>query len=191
MEITVSALAVLVASASCALSLAVALRVKKLLDPLIEEGALSSSRRPAAVATGTAVPEIGVVTDVHGEEVELPVADGAPWVLTFQAVGCSGCKEQLPAYKRFLKAQDIDPDRVFSIITGDVDGLDVYRDELDGLSRIVHADQELSRRLFDALGVEAWPTYLVVSETGKVGFSTRSSAALIGSGISLGAPAAV
>ncbi|GGS25249.1 hypothetical protein GCM10010284_67710 [Streptomyces rubiginosohelvolus] len=175
-----SVLALLVASAGCALSLAVALRVKRLLDPLTEEGGLGAGRRPSGIPLGTAVPQIGGMTDIRGEHVEFPAADGAQWILTFQAVGCSGCKQQLPEYKRFLESAGLGRDRVFSLVIGDEEGVAQYADELGDLSHVVQAGDSL-RNVIEEMEVTTWPTYSVISGSGTVSYSAQSSARLAGS----------
>ncbi|MER7107299.1 TlpA family protein disulfide reductase [Streptomyces sp. NPDC000229] len=186
MSTLISIVALILASASCALSWAVARRVKKLVDPLVEEGRFSSRGRPDVVPAGTTLPEMGVMTDVHGDAVSFPSGDGEPWILTFQSVGCSGCKEQLPGYRKYLKTLGMNRDRVFSVITGDASGVALYRSELDEVSHIVHADAALEQFTQD-LGVAVWPTYLVVSGDGRVLHSGYSSARLAESGLRLGA----
>ncbi|MFE4698586.1 TlpA family protein disulfide reductase [Streptomyces sp. NPDC056738] len=188
MGIALSALGLLLASAACCLSLAVALRVKKLLDPLTEEGLLSG-RRVEGPAPGTPVPRPGTLVGVDGTAVELPADGSGPWVLTFQAVGCSGCKEQLPAYKKFLRNMALDRGRVFSVVVGDKDGVSLYDEELRPYAHVVHgADNAL--RLVEELGVSMFPTYLVVDGNGRVLASPQSSARLaeIGAGLLTPAP---
>ncbi|MEU2391439.1 hypothetical protein [Streptomyces sp. NPDC007369] len=169
-------LALFLASVGCALSLAVALRVKRLLDPLVQEGLLSR-RSPDAVPTGARVPATPALADVDGEPVRLPADSDTPWLLTFQAVGCSGCKAQLPGYRRFLEAQGLDRNRVISVISGSLDGMDLYRRELDAVSRIVPAVGPAAE-LVEELGVTVFPTYLVVAPSGEVVQSEKSSARL-------------
>ncbi|MYT93948.1 hypothetical protein GTY40_23290 [Streptomyces sp. SID8359] len=179
MAILFSVLALLVASAGCALSLAVALRVKRLLDPLVEEGGVGTGRRPRGIPPGTPVPGVGAMTDVHGERVEFPAQDGAQWILTFQSTGCSGCKQQLPEYKKFLETSGIARDRVFSLILGDEEGVSLYADELRDVSRVVHSGESVDRVVRE-MGVTVWPTYSVIDGSGNVSYSVQSSARLTG-----------
>ncbi|MGW1717677.1 TlpA family protein disulfide reductase [Streptomyces sp. NPDC002156] len=176
MGIVLSVLALLTASAACGLSVAVALRVKKLLDPLTEQGLLSN-RRGSAPEVGTVIPPSSALVDVTGEEVRLPGAGSGPWVLAFQSVGCTGCKMQMPAYKSFLRASGISRDRVFSIVVGDADGLPYYQDELGQLGHVVHGVDGASG-IVESLGVSVFPTYVLVDGDGRVVVSTQSSAAL-------------
>jgi hypothetical protein len=176
MGIMLSVFALLTASAACGLSVAVALRVKKLLDPLTEQGRLSP-RRGSAPAVGTVIPPSSELIDVGGEELRLPPAGSGPWVLTFQSVGCAGCKMQMPAYKSFLRASGISRDRVFSIVVGDADGLSYYHDELGQLGHVIHGAGNASE-IVESLGVSVFPTYLLVDADGTVTVSSQSSAAL-------------
>lgn len=176
MTIALVALSLLAASAACGLSLAVALRVKKLLDPLTEEGALSN-RRGDVPRAGTVVPQVTGLVDTEGREVRLPVDDTGPWLLSFQSVGCSGCEQQLPAYKKFLRDGGFDKDRVISIVVGEADGVPFYRDELGDLARVV-ADQEQALTLLGELGVTMFPTYLIVDPDGRVAIAAGSSSRL-------------
>ncbi|MGW2742478.1 TlpA family protein disulfide reductase [Streptomyces sp. NPDC001450] len=189
MGIALSALALLLASAACGLSLAVALRVKKLLDPLTEEGLLSG-RRVEGPETGSLVPRPGALVGVDGAQVELPADGSEPWVLTFQAVGCTGCKQQLPVYKKFLRNMALDRSRVFSVVVGDKGGVSLYDDELGEYAHVVHgADNAL--RLVEELGVSMFPTYLVVDGNGRVLASPQSSTRLAEIGAGLLAPVPV
>lgn len=183
----VSVIALVMASLSCALSMAVALRVKSLLDPLAEQGMFGSGRTDS-IMVGEPIPDLGAMTDIHGDSIEFPEAGGEPWILTFQSTGCPGCKQQLPRYKRYLKSLHIDRDRVFSVISGDDEGMDLYQAELDQVSRIIRADGS-SDDLAQRLGVNSWPTYVVVSDSGAVSFSSTSAALLAGSVTDLGSPA--
>ncbi|KAB1147668.1 hypothetical protein F7R91_11290 [Streptomyces luteolifulvus] len=189
MGIVLSAFALLAASVACGLSLAVALRVKKLLDPLTEEGVMSR-RREEGPREGAVVPRTPTLIDADGMEVDLPFAGPDPWVLTFQAVGCSGCKLQLPAYKKFLRDTGVDRDRVFSVIVGDVEGVSFYNDELGELGRVVHASGD-AFKLVQGLGVSVFPTYLVVDGGGKVMVSSQSSSLLADVGVASLTPALV
>ncbi|MEU3553551.1 hypothetical protein [Streptomyces fragilis] len=171
-----SVLALLVGSLSLALSLAVALRVKKLLDPLTEEGVLSRGRRDSGPEPGEAVPAMPAVADFRGEEVELPVGGHAPWILTFQAVDCNGCKQQLPAYKKFLRNAGVERDRVFSVVMGAPEGVAFYAEELGDLSRVI-PQSGITSELVETLGVSVFPTYAVV-EGDRVVHAVQSSARL-------------
>ncbi|MFK0258188.1 TlpA family protein disulfide reductase [Streptomyces sp. NPDC090445] len=176
---SVTLLALLLASASCALSLAVALRVKKLLDPMVQEGLLGR-RRPDVVPVGAVVPARPALTDVSGDRVELPTdPEDGPWILTFQAVGCAGCKEQLPDYRRYLQSTGLPRHRVVSVIHGDASEAELYREQLGDLATLVPADGPgPAADLVADLGVSIFPTYLVVSPEGTVLRSEVSSARL-------------
>ncbi|MGW4685614.1 TlpA family protein disulfide reductase [Streptomyces sp. NPDC004244] len=176
---SVTILALLLASASCALSLAVALRVKKLLDPMVQEGLLGR-QRPDVVPVGAAVPVQPPLTDFDGGRVELPNdAGGGPWVLAFHAVGCAGCKEQLPDYRRYLQSTGLPRHRVVSVIHGDASAAELYREQLGDLATLVPAgDSGPAADLVADLGVGVFPTYLVVSADGTVLRSEASSARL-------------
>ncbi|MFD3628448.1 TlpA family protein disulfide reductase [Streptomyces sp. NPDC058698] len=189
MGIALSALGLLLASAACGLSVAVALRVKKLLDPLTEEGLLSG-RRVEGPEPGSLVPRPGAVVDMDGAQVELPADGSEPWVLTFQAVGCTGCKQQLPVYKKFLRNMALARGRVFAVVVGDEDGVSLYNDELGEYAHVVHgADNAL--RLVEELGISMFPTYLVVDGNGRVLASPQSSSRLAEVGAGLLAPVPV
>jgi ABC-type nitrate/sulfonate/bicarbonate transport system substrate-binding protein len=176
MSIAIAVLALLVASAACALSLAVALRVKKLLDPLTEEGALSRHRGDVP-SLGTVVPPTAGLVDMDGKEVLLPAPGSQPWILSFQSVGCIGCEQQLPGYKKFLRDAGVDRDRVVSIVVGDPDGVALYRDELGELAQVI-AGEEQASTLLGQLGVSVFPTYLIVDGENKVMVAAGSSARL-------------
>ncbi|MEV7342645.1 hypothetical protein [Streptomyces sp. NPDC093544] len=176
MAIFLSTVATLIACLSGALSLAVALRVKRLLDPLTQGGHLGRDQKDP-VLVGSAVPDVGTLTDVYGESVELPLNDNTSWVLSFQSTTCTGCKQQLPGYKRYLESLSISKDRILSVIFGDIADVGLYEKELGHVSRVVHltdGEDRLSREI----GVASWPTYLVVSEAGTIAFSSNSSAQL-------------
>ncbi|MGE7388169.1 TlpA family protein disulfide reductase [Streptomyces sp. NPDC004126] len=172
-------LALLLAAASCALALAVALRVKKLLDPMVQEGLLGR-RRPDIVPVGTVVPVQPPLNDLDGDRFELPNGgDGGPWILAFQAVGCAGCKEQLPEYRRYLQSTALPRQRVVSVIHGDAADAALYREQLGDLATLVSAgDSGPAADLIADLGVGIFPTYLVVSADGTVLRSEVSSARL-------------
>lgn len=171
-----SVFALLLASAACGLSLAVALRVKKILDPLTQEGALGR-RTGDGPEAGDVLPSIPPLIDVNGETVTPPVAESEPWVLTFQAVGCSGCKEQLPGYKKFLNDMKLEKGRVISIVAGNPEGIPFYSDALGEMGHVI-PDGESTSELMNDLGVSVFPTYLVVGEGGRIITATRSSARL-------------
>ncbi|MFD8917190.1 TlpA family protein disulfide reductase [Streptomyces sp. NPDC059569] len=168
-------LSLLVACAACGLSLAVSLRVKKLLDPLIEEGAFGNDR-PSTVPVGTEVPNYGKLTDMNGSTVELVTGSGDPWVLAFLSTTCSGCKAQLPVYREYLLRQGVSPDRAITVVSGEAADLGVFVAEIGELSRIVHADD--SSTIESDLNVNIWPTFLVVSSERAVEFSTTSVSTL-------------
>ncbi|MEV7579119.1 TlpA family protein disulfide reductase [Streptomyces erythrochromogenes] len=175
---SLSVLALLLASASCALSLAVALRVKKLLDPMVQEGLLSR-RRPDTVPVGAVIGMRRSLSDLDGERVELPAGTDGSWLVSFQAVGCAGCKEQLPDYRRYLQDLGLPRDRVLAVIHGDMAEADLYRRELGDLATLVSADGPgPGADLVAELGVSIFPTYLVVSAEGTVVRSEVSSARL-------------
>ncbi|MFI5753664.1 TlpA family protein disulfide reductase [Streptomyces sp. NPDC051569] len=170
-------LSLIVACAACALSLAVSLRVKKLLDPLIEEGAFRNDR-PPTVPVGTEVPDFGKLIDVNGNTVE-PAADaGDSWILAFLSTTCSGCKAQLPLFREYILQQGVSPDRVVTVVSGEVADLGDFVTEIGGTSRIVHADD--SSTIGSDLHVYIWPTFLVVSSERVVEFSTTSVSKLPG-----------
>jgi hypothetical protein len=174
----IAVVALLIASASCGLAVAVALRVKKLLDPLTEEGALSRSRGDAP-KVGTMVTRPPAMVNMAGNEVAFPVVGSDPWILTFQMVGCSGCQQQIPEYKKFLTGLGVGKERVFSLVVGEIDGVAFYHDELGELSHVVPVDtQESARTFMNELGVSVFPTYLVVDENGVVRTSSQSSTRL-------------
>ncbi|MEV4228960.1 hypothetical protein AB0J81_18000 [Streptomyces bobili] len=178
MGIVFSVTALLVASVACGLSVAVALRVKKLLDPLTEEGVLNR-RRGAAPEVGTVVPRAPFMVNMDGNEVAFPAPGSDPWVLSFQSVGCSGCKQQLPTYKKFLSSTGLGEERVFSLVIGEADGVAFYRDELSGFANVIPVDgQDSTLALMAELGVSVFPTYLIVDGNGRVKVSSQSSAGL-------------
>ncbi|MEV0300124.1 TlpA family protein disulfide reductase [Streptomyces prasinus] len=168
-------LALLVACTACALSLMVSLRVKKVLDPLIEEGAFSPGR-PPTVAVGTEVPDYGQLTDIDGSPLTLGAGPDGSWILTFLSTTCSGCKAQLPSYRDYLRGQGVPRDRVISVVSGEADELGMYADEIGELSRIVHSDELPS--IGTDLQVSIWPTFLVVSSDRSVQFATEDVARL-------------
>ncbi|MFB7271689.1 TlpA family protein disulfide reductase [Streptomyces sp. NPDC056244] len=168
-------LSLFAACAACALSLAVSLRVKKLLDPLIEEGAFKNDR-PPTVPIGTEVPGYGKLTDVNGDTVELATGSGDSWILAFLSTTCSGCKAQLPVYREYLKRQDVSPDRLITVVSGAAADLGMYTAEIGEMSRVVHADD--SSTIGSDLNVYIWPTYLLVNSERAVEFSTTSISSL-------------
>ncbi|MEV0747875.1 hypothetical protein OG345_13620 [Streptomyces sp. NBC_01220] len=153
-------LSLFVACAACALSLAVALRVKKLLDPFIEEGAFRNDR-PPTVPTGTEVPDFGKFTDVNGDTVQPGNTSDGSWILSFLSTSCSGCKAQLPIYRQYLLRQGLDPDRVITVVSGEAVDLGIFVAEIGEMSRIIHADE--SSTIESDLDVNIWPTFLAIS----------------------------
>ncbi|WP_405950367.1 redoxin domain-containing protein [Streptomyces prunicolor] len=175
MLFTMVILALFAACASCLLSVAVALRVKKAIDPLIEEGAFKPTRR-LPVSLGTKISTYGEFTDMRGEKISFPTESDGPWILAFQSTSCSGCKSQLPFYKDYLSQLDLPRERVFSFISGDSAGLGEFADEIGQFATIVPADDTVD--VGTDLGVTTWPAYLVVAPDGSVVFSSESAAAL-------------
>ncbi|MER5549015.1 hypothetical protein ABT072_42995 [Streptomyces sp. NPDC002589] len=174
MQFAILSVAFVAAALSLALSVAVALRIKRLLNPLVEEGAFKE-RRGRNLA-GNQVPTYGAFVDSAGEPVSLPPEDDGPWLLTFQSVDCSGCKQQLPTYRRYLEEQGLPRDRVISVIRGGTDGLELYEQLIGEYSRIIPADDRVA--VAADLGVEVWPTYLVVGPDGTVSVSRDNAAEL-------------
>ncbi|MEU1145959.1 TlpA family protein disulfide reductase [Streptomyces sp. NPDC005863] len=179
MLVSIALTAIVVSCLSVALTMSVALRVKKTLDPLIEEGMFQPGAAPEApptVPTGTPLPAVGEMLDSEGRPVTLPTAQDGPWILTFQSVTCSGCEAQLPAYRQYLQQSGLPRERVISVISGARAELGPYAAALGDLATIVHDDE--AKSLADRLGVRIWPTYLVVSPDGTVGHSTESVGSL-------------
>ncbi|MET8124889.1 redoxin domain-containing protein [Streptomyces sp. NPDC005065] len=166
----ITILSLLAACAACLLSVMVSLRVKKVLDPLIEEGAFNSDR-PPSVPIGTEIPDYGPLTDVKGNTVTFGAQADDSWILAFLSTTCSGCKAQLPAYRDYLREQGVSPDRVISLVSGDVADLSIFTDEIGELSRIVHADD--SSTIASDLQVSIWPTFLMISPHRAVEFATE------------------
>ncbi|MEU6769528.1 redoxin domain-containing protein [Streptomyces sp. NPDC046853] len=179
MLVSLVLISVIVSCLSVFLSLSVALRVKKTLDPLIEEGVFRQgavSDVPDTVAVGTPVPAVGELLDHQGRGVTLPSSHDGPWILTFQSTDCSGCKSQLPVYRAYLERYGLPRERVLSVVSGTREDLDLYTEALGESATIVHADD--AGELADSLGVQVWPTYLIVSPDGTVGHSGASASSL-------------
>ncbi|OPF79080.1 hypothetical protein VT50_0217080 [Streptomyces antioxidans] len=162
---------------SLVLALFVALRVKKVLDPVTGMRSVTGQEHISAVPTGMTVPEAGELIDHNGAAFELPAADASGrWLLAFLSSECPGCKVQLPRYKKWVDSLGISPDRVITVVTGDEsDGVEQYKTELGELSRVTHLDT--SSPFVENMGVDVWPAYLVISE-GKVQYSALSSSRL-------------
>ncbi|MFH9675322.1 hypothetical protein ACH4L5_24050 [Streptomyces sp. NPDC017405] len=174
MTVAVSVIALILASASCALSLAVAIRVKKILDPIVDG---SVAAQTSTIAKGTKIPDVGILRDAAGEEVQLHRDQGEAWILTFLSSNCSGCAAQLPDYKRFIAAHNIPTSRVVTIVTGKGEKADTYAQEVAQFSRVVRPQDNLNA-LISVLGVRLFPTFLVVTPTGEVKHSTTSVSTL-------------
>jgi hypothetical protein len=168
---TIAILSLLTACAACALSLTVALRVKKLLDPLIEEGTFSADR-PETVAVGTVIPKYANLRDLNGNIVASGESSSEPWILAFLSTTCSGCKAQLPIYRDYLLRQGVTPDRIVTVISGESADLDQYAAAIGELSQIVHADETVT--MGTDLRVSVWPMFAVISSERSVEFSTTS-----------------
>ncbi|WP_282701830.1 hypothetical protein [Streptomyces sp. CC219B] len=121
------------------------------------------------------------MVDMNGEEVAVPPSDSGSWILTFQEVGCKGCKQQLPAFARFLRKSNIPRDRVVSVVLGDRKGTEAYESELGGLGRLLPAGPSVGA-FARALDVSMFPTYLIVDGDGTVAFATHSSSELASAG---------
>ncbi|MEV0300123.1 TlpA family protein disulfide reductase [Streptomyces prasinus] len=172
-------LALLVSCAACALAWALMTRVKRVIgtDP-----DLASIRSAAAVSVepGTRITSPVGLVDVNGKPFSLPVGSAQPWVLAFQSLGCAGCRQQLPGYRKFLEEHGIPAERAISLAIGDSADLGWLRSGLEGAGHLVHVDQN-SPAVAD-LQITHWPTYLVVGADDRVVFATRSSARLTASG---------
>ncbi|MER8032939.1 hypothetical protein ABTZ78_28685 [Streptomyces bauhiniae] len=175
LQFAILTVAFVAAASSIALSIVVTLRVKQLIDPLVEEGAFKE-RPPGRNFSGTQIPAHVGVADLHGRPVDFPPSDPGPWILAFQSVDCSGCKSQLPAYRQYLEAQGVPRDRVLSIIDGGTDGIELYEQLIGEYSRIIPAGDQLT--VAADLGVEIWPTYMVVGPDGTVSMSHGNAAEL-------------
>ncbi|MEU8970166.1 hypothetical protein AB0D11_12950 [Streptomyces monashensis] len=170
MSIAIAVLALIFASAACALSLAVATRAKRILDPLVEG---SMIRRPPSVVEGTRVPDIGTLRDTAGEELELHRERKEAWLLTFLSSTCSGCAAQLPEYKRMIETEKIPPNRAITIVLGNGDDADAYAHGISQFSRVIRSQDNLNS-LISAIGVKSMPTFLVMTPDGEVKYSTTS-----------------
>ncbi|MFD8917189.1 TlpA family protein disulfide reductase [Streptomyces sp. NPDC059569] len=170
-----SILALLASCAACALSMALTFRVQKTIGAAPDISAILSS--PAApVNPGTRIADHSDLADVNGSPFSLPTDSTEPWVLTFHSLECGGCREQLPAYRKFLAEQRIPEERAVTIAMGEPSELDWLKDGLDGAGRVVHVAED-SRIVLD-LQIATWPVYLVVGRDATVIHATRSATRL-------------
>lgn len=179
MIIPIALISVVVSCLSAFLALSVALRVKKMLDPLIEEGVFkqrTEDEESSNVPLDTPLPAVEDLLDHEGRTVALPARQDGPWILTFQSTGCSECKSQLPVYREFLKRHRIPQERVFSVVAGSREGLEAYASGIGDLATIIRSDD--AKSLAENIGVQAWPTYLVISPDRTVIYSTDYAGAL-------------
>jgi hypothetical protein len=166
----ISIFTLVIACAAAALSLAVALRVKKILDPLVEQGAL---KRPPVPKVGDRLPATHGLVDGDGEPLSLDAQRSDSWFLVFVSTGCSGCAAQLPDFERFLTKHRICPERVVVIVLGSGEDAEAYRKDISRFGRVA-GDQEAVAELTSALGVSAFPTFLHVNADATVAFSSTS-----------------
>ncbi|MFC8875056.1 TlpA family protein disulfide reductase [Streptomyces ardesiacus] len=179
MIVPILIISIVVSCFSAFLALSVALRVKKTLDPLIEEGVFkqrSDAEESMDVPLGTVLPTVGDIVDHEGRTVVVPAREDGPWVLTFQSTECAECKTQLPVYRAFLEEHRIPRERVLSVVSGARQKLDAYVSGVGDLATIVHSDD--AKSLAESIGVRAWPTYLIISPEGTVIYSTDYAGAL-------------
>ncbi|MEU7208359.1 hypothetical protein AB0B06_08135 [Streptomyces sp. NPDC044989] len=173
MQFAILAIAFVAAASSLTLSLMVAIRVKRLINPLVEEGAFKE-RPPGRDFTGSQTFTYEGLADVRDQPVTFPPSDDGPWILAFQSVDCPGCKSQLPAYRQYLEAQTLPRDRVISVISGGTDGIEIYEQLIGEYSRLVPVDEK--NPIANDLGVEVWPTYMIVGPDGTVSVSHNNAA---------------
>ncbi|NUV62311.1 hypothetical protein [Streptomyces sp. CAI-85] len=168
-------LALLASCAACALAWALTARVKKVIGATPDVASIRSAAE-VSVEQGTRIAGLDGLVDVAGEPFSLPVGSAQPWVLAFQSLGCAGCRQQLPGYRKFLEEHGVPAERAISLAIGDPADLGWLRSGLDGVGRVVHVDQ--NSPVVANLQISHWPTYLVVGPDDRVLFSTRSSARL-------------
>ena len=166
----VSISALLIAFMAAALSLAVALRVKKILDPLVELGLM---KHPPSPALGRQLPAVDGLLDRDGRSLALDAPRTDSWFLVFVSTGCSGCAAQLPDFERLLTDHRVPVERVVAVILGSGDEADAYQEKVSRFSRVV-GDQESVAEITAALGVQAFPTFMHVNADARVEFSSSS-----------------
>ncbi|MFI0807793.1 TlpA family protein disulfide reductase [Streptomyces echinatus] len=178
MNTAVSIVALVLASASCALSLAVATRVKKILDPLTDNSVVSPS---SFIEQGTPIPDVGVLRDTAGEEIELHHDQDEVWLLTFLSSTCGGCAAQLSAYKELVQERKIPMSRAVSVVTGEGAAADAFAESVSAFSQVLRPQENLNA-LLTGLGVRGFPTFLMVTPTGEVKYSTSKVSMLEAAG---------
>ncbi|MET8533045.1 hypothetical protein ABZV67_14110 [Streptomyces sp. NPDC005065] len=151
------------------------LRVRKTVGAASDVSVIRSAFSPT-VKPGTRITGYQDLVDSDGQPFFLPTDSSEPWILAFQSLGCSGCRQQLPGYRKFLEEQGIPEERAVSISIGDPTELGWLKEGLRGAGRMVHVEQDSP--LVTGLQITTWPTYLVVGADATVAYAAQSSARL-------------
>ncbi|MET7852622.1 hypothetical protein ABZT48_31210 [Streptomyces avermitilis] len=176
MSSAISIVALIFAAASCALSLAVATRAKKILDPMVEGSMIQRS----TIETGINVPDVGALYDHEGKEIDLHTGQEGNWILAVLSSSCPGCAQQTPDYKRLIGTENIPATRAVTIVLGIGEDADEYARDVAQYSRVIRTQDNLDA-LLSGIGLKSYPTFAVVTSDGVVKYSTPSVSALAAS----------
>ncbi|MFJ3774041.1 redoxin family protein [Streptomyces sp. NPDC090075] len=176
MSSAISIVALIFATASCALSLAVATRAKKILDPMVEGAMVPRS----TIETGIKIPDVGALYDHEGNELDLRAGQEGNWILAVLSSSCSGCAQQTPDYKRLIATENIPATRAVTIVLGTGEDADEYARSVAQYSRVIRNQDNLDA-LLSAIGLKSYPAFAVVTTDGVVKYATPSVSALVAS----------
>ena len=121
-----------------------------------------SSARPLTAGADLPVPELGLGTP-------LPLADqvgqgGRPLLVGFFSAGCKACPDHVDPFRAYAEAF---PGDAVAILEGGSEAVAKYAPGLGDSIRTV-ANATDTGLLSDAFGLRAWPSFVVVDETGRV-----------------------
>lgn len=124
------------------------------------------------VRPGTLIPAFTILT-TDGERLTERWFHDRVSLVAFMSYGCGACKEELTALAKLLAEPDSDKLNVlvaFAWVGG------AQREELPArlLERVTLVEDSPNGALMAAFNVNAYPTFYVVEEDGKIAFSTTS-----------------
>ncbi|WP_405950366.1 hypothetical protein OG588_32505 [Streptomyces prunicolor] len=179
MLIAAGVVALLLAGVGLALSVVLTFRVNRMLDHQFD----TAKWRPESIPKGTLVGDYPKLVDVDGRPWQRAGEDDEPWVLSFLSMSCTGCKEQMPRYLKFLRDHNLSREQAISVVVGDDSDLEALNTELGATSRIVRIEE--AAQIVVDLKVTTWPTYAIVAPDSTVAFATGSVTRLAHRGLAV------
>nr|BFE31036.1 hypothetical protein GCM10010200_032870 [Actinomadura rugatobispora] len=126
----------------------------------------SGGRRPYAIlAEGKAAGPFETVATT-GEPVSRDGLSGRTLVGAFTP-NCSACDERLPAFTDLAKTFPGGRRQVIAVVVGPEDAAATYRARLEQVARVV-IEPPLTGEIGTALGLESFPAFAVLDESGTV-----------------------